>query len=132
MTSKELYQKIVPLNVHNYSAQLTTRGLETNLSTIFTTLIKDAARCNSYSSDVYYDLCAIDTEMKTFDKEEEFEPMWFGFRKLGVDGTSFVLCRLEDNNVYASLSRNYFALYSLDVRKKSDDWFDLVWSEYAV
>lgn len=133
MTSQELYNKIKPSEVHYYFAQLLSDGLNVNLNDIFTPLIKDAARCNGYNSDIYYDMIAIDEAMKSYRAGQEFEPMWIGFRKLGVDGTAFVLLRISDNNTYADLSANYFALYSLTLKPRSyEGLYDVALSEYAV
>ena len=132
MTSVELYNKLTPNNEKVFPAQLLSHGLSGNWSDMFSTFVKDAARCNGYNSDVYYDMKIIDESMQNFNPETEFEPIWVGFRKLGVDSTSYVLCRLEDQNVYSSLSRNYFALYSVCVENKDDNWYNVILREYYV
>ena len=108
------------------------RGLNFNTSWMFSTLIKDAARCNNYNSDIYYDLKYIDKRLENFNPDEEFEPIWIGFRKMGVDGTSFVLCKCNDSGCYGTLSQNYFALYSISIEPKEYGNFSVILSEYAV
>lgn len=134
MTSVELFNKIKPSEQYIYLAQATDKGLDLNSSDIFSRLIKDAARCNHYNSDIYYDLCFIDNRFKEFNPIEGFEPIWIGFRKMGVDCTSFVLCRCDDESTYGSLSNNYFALYSISVDKENcrNDFYSVKLNEYAV
>lgn len=128
MTSKELYFKIAPDKTTRLLAQLGDNGLEVNMSTEFSRLIKDAARCNHYNSDVYYDIKEIHEQFKEYDGKE-FEPIWIGFRRMGVDGTSYVLARVEDNNPYRYLFREYFALYSVTVEKEEDRYY-VCFNEY--
>ena len=133
MTSKELFEKLKPSEQKVYLAQYNARGLDFNTSDMFSRLIKDAARCNNYNSDIYYDLSYIDDRLKHFEPAEDFEPIWIGFRKMGVDCTSFVLTRVNDESMYGSLSNNYFALYSISVERDNTDNFHVVWfNEYYV
>jgi hypothetical protein len=132
MTSNELFKKIKPIEQHEYVAQLTQNGLNFNTSDMYSRLIKDAARCNSYNSDIFYDLKHIEDSFNSFNGDE-FEPIWIGFRKLGVDCTSFVLCRTSDKSFYGSLSSNYFALYSITVKYDAmRDWYVITLNEYGV
>jgi hypothetical protein len=132
MTSTELFEKIKPSNQTIYIAQYNSRGLDFNQSDLFSRLIKDAARCNGYNSDIYYDLCYIDDFMKHFEPAAGNEPIWLGFRKLGVDCTSFVLCRCENDFIYGSLAKNYFALYSISIEPDENGWYRVVLNEYPV
>ena len=138
MTSKELFDNITPSNTEKYFAQLLADGMSVNLSSMYTKLIRDAARCNSYSSDVFYDLKHIERRMKEFNPNEEFEPIWIGFRKMGVDGTAYVLSRIDNDKPRESwlktytLSNNYFALYSITVENRDHDFYDIVLNEYYV
>lgn len=132
MTSKNLFEKMKPSEQHIYLAQLNSHGLEFNQSDLFSRLIKDAARCNGYNSDIYYDMKYIDERMQEYNPDDEFEPIWIGFRKLGVDCTSFVLCRVADESVYGSLSSNYFALYCISIDGKEPGWYNVILNEYAV
>lgn len=134
MTIEELYKKLRPSKTHDTLGQILADGVSVNLSDLFTALIRDAARCNSYSSDVYYDLCTIEREIKDYRAGQDFTPIFVGFRRHGVDGNSFILSRLENDlrgNVY-SLSREYFALYSVMLVPEDDcaNWVRLVWNEY--
>lgn len=138
MTSKELFDSMTPSKTEKYFAQLLADGMSVNLSSMYTKLIRDAARCNSYSSDVFYDLKHIERRMKEFNPNEEFEPIWIGFRKMGVDGTGYVLSRIDNDTsrgplakTYA-LSNNYFALYSVTVENREYDFYDIVLNEYCV
>lgn len=129
MTSiQELYEKLRPSKTTHANGQVLTKEFCVNLSDIFTRLIKDAARCNSYSSDVYYDLRKIDEEVRAYRNGAEFTPIFIGFRRHGVDGNTFILSRIEDDpyNVY----REYFALYSLTVQQDDFGWATVVFNEY--
>ena len=132
MTSKTLYEKMKPNSTRYYTAQLLQDGLNLNMSDIFTKLIRDAARCNHYSSDVFYDMKIIESAMQDFDPEKEFEPIWVGFRKLGVDSNGFILSRMDNEFMYGPLSQNYFALYSLTVEPKESGFYNVVFNEYNV
>lgn len=132
MTSKELYEKLTPWRSYRYSGQYTSGRLEVNLSDIGSKLIKDAARCNGYNYDVYYDLRAINNAMENFNPKKEFTPMWIGFRKLGVDGTDYVLLRIAGELPHHALSCNYFALYSLNIESTGDDFYNVILNEYSV
>ena len=136
MTSKELFNAISPDHTKVYTGQLLKDGLNVNTSDIFSLLIKDAARCNSYNSDVYYDLLKIDTAFSNFDPTKEFEPIWIGFRKLGVDGTSYLLSRLgpEDRqgNIWGILFHEYFALYSITVEPDGESFYKIKLNTYNV
>ena len=133
MTSNELLSKMgSPFNKKIYLAQLNDRGLDFNTSDLFSRLIKDAARCNRFNSDIYYDLQHIEEQMKSFNPEEEFEPIWLGFRKSGVDCTGFVLCKTNEEQTYGNLSNNYFALYVITVEKEKDELYNVILNEYYV
>ena len=135
MTIQELYEKLRPSKTHSALAQMLSDGLSVNISDFFTRLIRDAARCNSYSSDVYYDLCAIDKAIKEYRIGREFTPIFVGFRRHGVDGNSFILSRIE-GDPYA-VHREYFALYSVMVVPDTDPegkeifgWYKVLFNEY--
>ena len=130
MTSSELYDKIRPSKTKEFTAQLTNDGLNNNISSIFCPLIKDAARCNRYQSDIYYSLKQIDEMMEQFNPNHMPEPIWIGFRRDGVDGTSFVLSR-TGNDIY-NLHKEYFALYSVTVEKDLEysGFYKVLMNEY--
>ena len=132
MTSAELLDKMTPSEQHRYFAQLNSDGLNYDQSDVFCRLIKDAARCNRYNSDIFYDMNIIDRRMHEFVSSEKFDPIWIGFRKNGVDCTEFVLNRVSDKSVYGEMNKNYFALYSITVEKKDNYFYDVILNEYYV
>lgn len=72
--------------------QLIIRGgevsLNINMSSIWTELIKEAAKCDSYSSDVLIDIDAVREKLAS-GKPEDFT-YYFGFRDNGVDHEAFI------------------------------------------
>lgn len=132
MKSKELLGYLRPNNTNTYNAQLTENGLNCNLSSLFTHLIKDAARCNSYSCDVYFEMRAIENICNNFDPEKIPDPIWIGFRKLGVDCTYDIFHRLNNEPMYGTLSQNYFMLYRITFEKECDNFYKVVVNEYYV
>ena len=121
MTSRELYNSIRCKEETSYVAQILADGLSVNMADFLTKLIKDAARCNNYSSDVIYSVSEINEALEQYDPAKEFDPIWIGFRKLGVDHTDFVVYSVDDHNklpdLHRVLSDRYFALYSVDIQK---------------
>lgn len=112
------------------TAQLLADGLSVNMSSIYTRLIKDAARCNSYSSDLIISLEFLDEKLRNFNPREPWTPEIFGFRKMGVDHRAFVESRCEKPG---DLLREYFALYSLDIHPTDyEGFYDVILTEYAV
>lgn len=90
--------------------------LNVNLSSEFSELIKQAARCNRYSSDILYDIGSVKDAMKTWTGEKTL--FVFGFRRDGVDGNSFVLSRVnnECRDIY-DIYKLYFAIYFMEVKE---------------
>ena len=88
----------------------TTRGYvaNTNWSSIATILIKEAAKCDSYSSDIFYDLKAIEETVKNGNSET----FLLGFRDMGVDSKAFVEVRLDSKE---KVSSYYRKLMKLDI-----------------
>lgn len=125
---RELYEKLRPSKTINMSGQILHTGLSVNLSDMFTRLIKDAARCNSYSSDVFYSLSEIDENIRNYRNFADFEPIFVGFRRHGVDGNSFILHRIE-HDPYA-VHREYFALYAVAIKQNEHGWAEVVFNEY--
>lgn len=84
--------------VKEAQGQLIIRGekasVNINMSSIWTELIKEAAKCTSYSADVLID---IDTarEKLASGKPEDFT-YYFGFRDNGVDHEAFIRGRKSD------------------------------------
>lgn len=88
-----------------------------------TALIKEAAQCENYASDLLYDIHDV---MKCVDLEQK-EPFdtWFGFRDLGVDHKAFITehVRRGDLQEYRKVyvlrveyeeGQYYFTLYEPD------------------
>lgn len=90
--------------------------LETNLSSEFSELIKQAARCNRFSSDVIYDIGSVNDALEVWTGEKRL--FVFGFRRDGVDGNSFVLSRVNNKckNIY-DVYKLYFALYFMEIKE---------------
>ena len=78
--------------------QLIVRGrqvsLNINMSSIWTALIKEAAKCESYASDVLIDIDTVRTKLES-DHPEDFT-QYFGFRTNGVDHYEFIRNRGSD------------------------------------
>lgn len=95
-----------------------------NMSDINTLLIKQAAKhCQHYASDVVIDINAM--EKKILELAEDAikgkatapatEIIFFGFRDMGVDGTTFVCSRISDHVEYGDVQRCYKALYVAEI-----------------
>ena len=99
-----------------YSAE---KKLDANLSSEFTELIRQAARCNRYASDLIYGIEDVNEKMETWTGEKTL--FVFGFRRDGVDGNSFVLSRVnnECKSVY-DLHKLYFAIYFMEVKEDEE------------
>lgn len=65
-----------------------------NTSTILTALIQEAAKCRSYASDVFISWQAVEKEFT--DPSDRTHMYLFGFREMGVDGSTFTRCRLKN------------------------------------
>lgn len=99
---------------------------EINMSDVYSVLIKEAAKCNYYASDLIYDIREIEERLKSFDtgNEECFEPILIGFRKMGVDGNSFVLPRVTEASkgcAYAiCYPHDYFCVFAITFEKDEE------------
>lgn len=69
-------------------------SVDINMSSIWTELIKEAAKCDSYSSDVLIDIDAVREKLAS-GKPEDFT-YYFGFRDNGVDHEAFIRRRGSD------------------------------------
>ena len=100
--------------------------LDINLSSEFTQLIREAARCNRYASDIIYDIGNVNDKLSNFNLDDysEFDLPIFamGFRRDGVDGNSFILSRLNNshNGSMYGLYKEYFAIYFMEVVRDKD------------
>ena len=64
-----------------------------NLSSIYTLLIKEAGKCEAYSSDILIDIDSIKESIKQFDGDTKIH--YIGFRNYGTDHETFIVCRNE-------------------------------------
>lgn len=95
-----------------------------NLTRINSLLVKQAAKhCESYASDIVIDINAMEREIRELAesviKGEDVAPVTetvvFGFRNMGVDGKTFVGCRLEDPAMYGAFNQVYKAIYFAEI-----------------
>ena len=102
-----------------------------NVSSLFSFLIKKAAEvCNSYSSDIFYDLKELE---KDFASEESVlftrnsYTTVLGFRDCGVDHATWICEKLRHPSVYGNLAKNYKEMYFIRAKKDEDskEWFTL-------
>ena len=96
---------------------------------MFTQLIKDAARCNDYSSDIVYDLNDITKRFSEFNPEKGFQTKYIGFRKLGVDSETFISSKISQGT---SVYHEYFAFYTIEVNHDEGNYYNVVFTEYSV
>ena len=66
-----------------------------NISDILTALIKAAAMCDRYSSDILYDIEELKENIKN-SKHEESKMQYLGIREYGVDSVGFMEQRKDD------------------------------------
>ena len=85
-----------------------------NYSSIFTELIQAAGLCEYYSSDIFYDLKAIE---KSVEKLEDMV-YYIGIRNNGVDGNSFVKSRLSQDKY----GHEYIRLYRLELCRGDSEY----------
>ena len=96
----------------------------TSWSKCTSTLIKKAAKCENYASDLLYDLHNV---MKRIDLEQK-EPFdtWLGFRDLGVDHKAFITEHVRRGNI-----QEYRKIYVLHVEyEEGQYYYDLYEAEY--
>lgn len=94
-----------------------------NMSDINSLLIKQAAKhCQHYASDVVIDINAMEKkilELAEFAIKGVTAPVtdyvFFGFRDMGVDGTTFVRSRISDPVEYGDVRKCYKALYAAEI-----------------
>ena len=130
MTSMELYKTLNPSMTETEKYQVFSNGVVSfNVSEFFTKLIKDAARCNSYSSDVVYSLFKINQILSNYQElAVGMEPVWIAFRRHGVDGTEYLLSRIGEYPY--NLYNKYFAAYSFYITPAEDGWCNVTINEY--
>lgn len=107
-------------------ARVTANGIDVNLSSSFTAMIKEAAKCNRFSSDLIYDIQTINSRLSSFDlfDEESYSPILIACRKDGVDGNGFITSRVEDasrNCAFAiCFPGSYFSVFAVTFEKTED------------
>lgn len=107
-----------------------------NLSGIWNLLIKEAAKCESFASDLLYDYETVQKNLEDIQHggSDGFEK-WFGFRDYGVDGNSFVKSRIENCRYISDIRHEYNALYKLTVQADQEstcEYFTAVLTEYVL
>ena len=101
-------------------------GIDINMSDVYSAMIKEAAKCNYYASDLIYDIEAINDRLKHFDifDEDSYSPILVACRKSGVDGNSFILSRVENasrNCAYViCFPEEYFSVFAVTFEKSED------------
>lgn len=89
-----------------------------NYSSILTKLIQEAGRyCESHASDLFIDWATIDAHLRKADFTGGV--FLFGFRKLGVDGNTYILSRYNNDGRYAEYE--YRSLWRLDIEREDDE-----------
>lgn len=92
-----------------------------NYSSVATRLIKEAAKCERYSSDFLIDWENIMTQLKIItqlkiENSTDFnltkpKNYYFGFRDCGVDGKHSIECKFDNPSIYGTKSEIYFSIY---------------------
>ena len=125
----EILKHVTVKNEIKTHAQVTNHGISCNISGFYTQLIKDAARCNNYSSDVIYSINDIYDICQKYDQNEEYGPFLIGMRKLGVDSNAFIEAKCKE---WTDVYNEYFALYSVEFVPDEPGWIYVVTKEYIV
>ena len=81
-----------------------------NMSSIYTALIKEAARCDNYASDVLYDIKHVEEEL--YENMKETSRVFFGFRDMGVDHKDYIRWHIEDD-----LKETYRTICIIEITK---------------
>ena len=90
-----------------------------NYNSIFSTLLKEAAKCKQYNADIIIDLVILLEDIVNSLKENcPIKTRYFGFRECGVDHKAFIVSRLEN---VLSPNELYFAMYKLQVELKDNN-----------
>ena len=87
-----------------------------NYSSILTTLIKEAGKCEAYSSDLFivWEYSVMKNLKNMIGGEKDY--CVFGFRNYGVDGNDFCNCRLRNSD------EEYCSIYvvKMEIVERSD------------
>ena len=124
MNSRELFDYLDWSTTKEYTAQLLDNGgLSVNIEDTYTKLIKDAARTNRFSGDIRFTLNEIEYQLDNFKNNDEWKPVFVGFRRHGVDGTSSVLYEVNKGiplSERRTIIDKYFAFYGIDLVKEKE------------
>ena len=106
---------------NNINRRLTNGEHSVCTASIYTVLIKEAAKCHNYSSDVLYDIQYIENLLKQTDVILPSN-IYFGFRKLGVDGFEIIRERVCQPEIFLEDSPKvedaYFAMYIISLSEE--------------
>lgn len=88
-----------------------------NLSSILTFLIKEAAKCASFSSDLFIIWQGVEESLniESYGKQQFF----FGFREMGVDHLAFIDCKYNPEITW--INPDYRVIYMLEGTQSDDD-----------
>ena len=105
-----------PEEVITASGYINSRGCyDCNTSAILTRLIQEAGRwCEYYASDLFISWEAV-KDIFTRPAVDFSASFLFGFRRSGVDHSSFVLSRANNEPCYGSIRGEYRALWRVDM-----------------
>lgn len=87
------------------------------MHSIYDILIREAAKCKSYCSDVLYDIDGINHMLSI--KDIPTREFWIGFRDLGVDSKGMIELRRESPEMYGE--NPYRVVYILRFEIEEDD-----------
>lgn len=133
MTKKELYQAleaakrntpVISESFQCYKDDLYKEKFNgINLSSLFTLLIREAARLTDYyTSDIFYDLENLNNDLKgdntVLFNQESYQTV-IGIREAGTDHESFVLSREAGNHTFACI---YRAIYYIKVTPEANHY----------
>lgn len=98
------------LSIGNSIKETNTIG-NLNISSIFSELIQAAGMgCENYASDLFYDLTAIDSDIKNGVENVRY----IGIRSYGVDGNTFMRSRLDNKSCCYS-PNCYVKIYRISI-----------------
>ena len=109
-------------NIIEASGQFVNGHISVNLSSIWSRLIKEAARvCDFYASDLLIDIASVEEQLETFVRNGEEHTWLFGFRRSGVDGNAFIAQRGIKSSEYVSMWS--LTLHHIENLGYDDAWF---------
>lgn len=86
-------------------------NIDINYSSIIDKLIKEAAKCKRYSSDIIISLKSFENNIpKKYQGEDFCYYEYFGFREMGIDHEKFIKCNLDILNDWRDYYRDIYVL----------------------